>query len=90
MKSWTASEDSPASVSEETCRPPTRRITSPATPIGSRAVTRIVSPGQAESHLSVSSAQVGIRCSQLSRITRGLPDDRKSIKAESAEAARLS
>ena len=51
----------------------TRRITSPPTPIGSRAVTRIVSPGQAESHFSVSSAQVGIRCSQLSRITRGLP-----------------
>jgi hypothetical protein len=51
MKSWTASEDVPVSVSEEICSPPTRRITSPTTPIGSRAVTRIVSPGQAESHL---------------------------------------
>ena len=44
----------------------TRQVSSPATPIGSRLVARIVNCGQASSRATISAPHASSRCSQLS------------------------
>ncbi len=47
----------------------TRHVTSPATPIGSRLVAKIVNLGHAPSSAAISAAHASSRCSQLSSTT---------------------